>query len=63
MNTDLELMTPKETAEYLGFHVVSIYRMIKKKQIPAIRIGSQHRVSKKMINEAFWSQLKREEKD
>ena len=38
-----QIMTPKEAAKYLGFHLVTIYRLLKKQEIPATKIGGQWR--------------------
>lgn len=45
-----QIMTPKEAAKYLGFHLVTIYRLLKKKEIPAVKIGGQWRFKKDILD-------------
>lgn len=45
-----QIMTPKEAAKYLGFHLVTIYRLLKKQEIPAVKIGGQWRFKKDILD-------------
>lgn len=45
-----QIMTPKEAAKYLGFHLVTVYRLLKKKEIPATKIGGQWRFKKDVLD-------------
>lgn len=45
-----QIMTPKEAAKYLGFHLVTIYRLLKKHAIPATKIGGQWRFKKDILD-------------
>lgn len=45
-----QIMTPKEAAKYLGFHLVTIYRLLKKSEIPATKIGGQWRFKKDILD-------------
>jgi excisionase family DNA binding protein len=45
-----QIMTPKEAAKYLGFHWVTIYRLLKKQEIPATKIGGQWRFKKDVLD-------------
>lgn len=45
-----QIMTPKEAAKYLGFHLVTIYRLLKKGVIPAMKIGGQWRFKKDILD-------------
>ncbi len=45
-----QIMTPKEAAKYLGFHLVTIYRLLKKQEIPATKIGGQWRFKKDVLD-------------
>ena len=38
-----DLFTVKEVAKYLKLHEITVYRMLKNKRIPAIRVGGQWR--------------------
>lgn len=46
-----QIMTPKEAAKYLGFHLVTIYRLLKKSEIPATKIGGQWRFKKDILDQ------------
>ena len=45
-----QIMTPKEAAKYLGFHLVTIYRLLKKGAVPATKIGGQWRFKKDVLD-------------
>ena len=45
-----QIMTPKEAAKYLGFHLVTVYRLLKKREIPATKIGGQWRFKKDILD-------------
>lgn len=45
-----QIMTPKEAAKYLGFHLVTIYRLLKKQIVPATKIGGQWRFKKDVLD-------------
>ncbi len=53
-----QIMTPKEAAKYLGFHLVTIYRLLKKSEIPATKIGGQWRFKKDILDEWLMSRMK-----
>jgi len=38
------------TAKYLGFHLVTIYRLLKKGEVPATKIGGQWRFKKDVLD-------------
>ena len=44
-----QIMTPKEAAKYLGFHLVTIYRLLKKGDIPATKIGAKTSARAKLV--------------
>jgi excisionase family DNA binding protein len=46
-----QIMTLKEVAKYLGLHPISIYRLIKTSDIPAMKIGGQWRFKKEVLDE------------
>jgi len=48
--TRTQIMTPKEAAKYLGFHLVTVYRLLKKREIPATKIGGQWRFKKDVLD-------------
>lgn len=53
-----QIMTPKEAAKYLGFHLVTIYRLLKKQEIPATKIGGQWRFKKDILDEWLMGRMK-----
>ena len=55
-----QIMTLKEVAKYLGLHPISIYRLIKTTDIPAMKVGGQWRFKKETLDE--WL-TKQSEKD
>lgn len=46
-----EILTPKEAARFLGIHLVTVYRLLKKGGIPAMKIGGQWRFKRDFLNE------------
>jgi len=54
-----QIMTPKEAAKYLGFHLVTIYRLLKKQEIPATKIGGQWRFKKDILDAWLLDRMKR----
>lgn len=46
-----KVMTIKEVAEYLGVHTATIYKYAQNGSIPAFKIGSDWRFTKKHIDE------------
>lgn len=52
METDnANIMTPKEAANFLGIHLVTVYRLLKKGDLPAMKLGGQWRFKKDVLNE------------
>lgn len=45
-----QIMTPKEAAKYLGLHLVTVYRLIKKDELPCFRLGGQWRFKKDLLD-------------
>ena len=45
-----KIMNFKELADYLGIGRTTIYNLIKKKKIPASKIGKQYRFSKDVVD-------------
>lgn len=52
-----QIMTPKEAAKYLGFHLVTVYRLLKKSEIPATKIGGQWRFKKDILDAWLMSRM------
>ena len=53
-----QIMTPKEAAKYLGFHLVTIYRLLKKGEVPATKIGGQWRFKKDILDDWLSKRMK-----
>lgn len=47
---DKQIMDIKELSDYLGISRTTIYNLIKKKKIPASKIGKQYRFSKDVVD-------------
>ena len=45
-----QLMTIKEVANYLGIHAITVYRLIKKTDIPTLKLGGQWRFKKDVLD-------------
>ena len=52
-----QIMTPKEAAKYLGLHRITIYRLIKKCELPGFKIGGQWRFKKDLLDEWIVSKI------
>jgi len=46
-----EIMTPREAADYLSIHVRTIYRLVKKGEIPGRKVGGSWRFKKEALDE------------
>jgi excisionase family DNA binding protein len=44
------ILTIRDVAEYLKVHPSTIYRLLKKKQLPAFKIGSDWRFNRESID-------------
>jgi excisionase family DNA binding protein len=53
-DSDLEslsvVLTVREVSEYLRVHPTTIYRLLRRKQLPAFRVGSEWRFSQDTID-------------
>ncbi len=45
-----QMMTVKEVAQYLHLHQSSVYRLLKRKGLPAVRIGSDWRFRRESVD-------------
>jgi excisionase family DNA binding protein len=50
MKEDDKVMTVMEVAEYLHVHPSTIYRLLRKQEIPAFRVGSDWRFNRESID-------------
>lgn len=51
------VLTVREVADFLGVHQTTVYRLLKRGEIPAFKLGSDWRFSKKRLTE--WIEAKR----
>jgi len=51
-----KLLTIKELAKYLDIHKITLYRWVKQKKIPAVKIGKLWRFKKDKIDAWFEKQ-------
>ena len=58
-----EIMTPKEAAEYLGLHLITIYRLVKKGKLPGFKIGGQWRFKKDLLDEWIAYKINKRSRD
>ena len=52
---DKEILSVKEVASYLQLHPVTIYEHLKKRRIPALKIGGRWRFIKKQLDLLIFS--------
>lgn len=46
-----EILTPKEAAQYLSVHVRTIYRLVKRGEIPGRKVGGSWRFKKDALDD------------
>ena len=51
-----KIMTVKEVAKYLDVHPMTIYKLAKKREIPAFKVGGQWRFRKAALDK--WAERK-----
>lgn len=55
-------MKPKEVAEYLSVHLVTVYRMLYAHQIPAVKVrGAGWRIGRKKLDEMLEGEIEERE--
>ncbi len=54
-----ELMTVQEVAAYLRVHPMTVYRLIQRGELPAIRVGRGWRLSRNRIEQWLRAHAKR----
>jgi excisionase family DNA binding protein len=52
------IMTVNEIAQYLRVHATTIYRLLKENRVPAFRVGSDWRFSRRAVDRWMLSQQK-----
>lgn len=54
-----DIMTLREVAQYLGLHVMTVYKLTRGGQVPAIKIGGQWRFKRDVLEEWLDTQMHR----
>lgn len=55
MTTEEQYLTLEQVAEKLQVARITVYRMVRRKQLPAVKLGKAWRVSNKKLAELFES--------
>lgn len=58
-----QIMTPKEAAKYLGLHLITIYRLIKKGELPGFKVGGQWRFKKDLLDDWIAGKINSKEQE
>jgi excisionase family DNA binding protein len=51
MSSPDSMLTASEVARYFRLHVMTIYRMVQRRELPAVRVGRQWRFRREQINQ------------
>ena len=54
-----DIMTLKEVAQYLGLHVMTVYKLTREGRVPAAKIGGQWRFKRNVLDQWLESQMNR----
>ena len=54
-----EIMTLREVAQYLGLHVMTVYKLTREGRMPAAKIGGQWRFKRDVLEEWLETQMHR----
>ncbi|MBU1854033.1 MAG: helix-turn-helix domain-containing protein [Candidatus Omnitrophica bacterium] len=57
-----QIMTLQELAKYLGVHPITIYRLLKESNIPAVKIGGQWRFKKDVLDAWLLKEMNKKRK-
>ena len=53
------IMTLREVAQYLGLHVMTVYKLTREGRVPAAKIGGQWRFKRDVLDEWLEAQMHR----
>ena len=53
------IMTLREVAQYLGLHVMTVYKLTREGRVPAAKIGGQWRFKRDVLDEWLEMQMRR----
>jgi len=54
-----DIMTLREVAQYLGLHVMTVYKLTREGRVPAAKIGGQWRFKRDVLDEWLETQMHR----
>ncbi len=54
-----QIMTLREVAQYLGLHVMTVYKLTREGRVPAAKIGGQWRFKRDVLDNWLESQMHR----
>lgn len=54
-----QIMTLREVAQYLGLHVMTVYKLTREGRVPAAKIGGQWRFKRDVLNDWLETQMHR----
>ena len=54
-----QIMTLREVAQYLGLHVMTVYKLTREGRVPAAKIGGQWRFKRDVLDSWLESQMHR----
>lgn len=54
-----DIMTLREVAQYLGLHVMTVYKLTREGRVPAVKIGGQWRFKRDVLDQWLETQMSR----
>ena len=54
-----QIMTLREVAQYLGLHIMTVYKLTREGRVPAAKIGGQWRFKLDILDEWLEAQMHR----
>ena len=54
-----QIMTLREVAQYLGLHIMTVYKLTREGRVPAAKIGGQWRFKRDILEEWLETQMHR----
>jgi len=54
-----QIMTLREVAQYLGLHVMTVYKLTREGRVPAAKIGGQWRFKRDVLDDWLETQMHR----
>lgn len=58
-NSKESIMTLREVAQYLGLHVMTVYKLTREGRVPAAKIGGQWRFKRDVLDDWLETQMHR----